>query len=500
MSNIYIQEPPTSGKVLLQTTVGDIDIELWSRECPKACRNFIQLCMEGYYNNTIFHRVVKGFIVQGGDPNGDGTGGESIYGQPFKDEFHSRLRYTRRGLVGMANSDKDDNGSQFFFTMAPTPELQNKNTLFAKVTGDTVFNMLKLEEGLVDHNERPMYPHKILKAEILNNPFDDIVPRQLNKEIKKEKKKKKEKGVKNFGLLSFGEEAEEDEVETNEFVQKNAGKAKSLHDVVDDPKLSKEPINVKSEKKDNEESDTEPGDYNMVIKEEILDEEDAAERRQRIKDKLKSKSSTKIPLTPPQIKIENSDSEEDLLLTHEQEKKKQSEKKKEEIRQEIQSLKKQYQTERKIKDELLDKKVQKDSKGKSSKPDGEDNELIKSFIEEKEKYEQLKMKIPKKGPSRENFTLSLLSKFRSKLDAIKQKREEDNENNLERNDDAAVEQEIQGDDWLCHTLRFQNDTPILAKDASTKGDDWYDVYDPRNPLNKRKRKETNDNRNNKRSR
>lgn len=182
--------------MLLQTTVGDIDIELWSRECPKACRNFIQLCMEGYYNNTIFHRVVKGFIVQGGDPNGDGTGGESIYGQPFKDEFHSRLRYTRRGLVGMANSDKDDNGSQFFFTMAPTPELQNKNTLFAKVTGDTIFNMLKLEEGLVDHNERPMYPHKIIKAEILNNPFDDIVPREMNKEVKKEKKKKKEKGVK----------------------------------------------------------------------------------------------------------------------------------------------------------------------------------------------------------------------------------------------------------------------------------------------------------------
>lgn len=143
--------------------------------------------------------------------------------------------------------------------------------------------------------------------------------------------------------------------------------------------------------------------------------------------------------------------------------------------------------------------MQKDSKGKPSKPDGEDNELIKSFIEEKEKYEQLKTKIPKKGPSREDFTLSLLSKFRSKLDAIKQKREEDNEDNLEGND-VDVEKEIQGDDWLCHTLRFQNDTPILAKDASTKGDDWYDVYDPRNPLNKRKRKETNDNRNNKRSR
>lgn len=132
----------------------------------------------------------------------------------------------------------------------------------------------------------------------------------------------------NFGLLSFGEEAEEDEVETNEFVQKNAGKAKSLHDVVDDPKLSKEPVKVKSEL--NSEGDSEPEDYQVTIKEEKLDDDEADERRQRIKDKLKSKSSksTKAPVKPVEIKIENSDSEEDLLLTHEQEKKQQSEKKK----------------------------------------------------------------------------------------------------------------------------------------------------------------------------
>ncbi|XP_005181238.1 spliceosome-associated protein CWC27 homolog [Musca domestica] len=485
MSNIYIQEPPTSGKVLLRTTVGDIDIELWSRECPKACRNFIQLCMEGYYNNTIFHRVVKDFIVQGGDPCGDGTGGESIYGQPFKDEFHSRLRYTRRGLVGMANSDKDDNGSQFFFTMGPTPELQNKNTLFGKVTGDTVFNMLKLEDGEVDHNERPMYPHKILKAEILKNPFDDIVPRELKKEVKKDKKKKKEKGVKNFGLLSFGEEAEEDEVETTEFVQKNAGKAKSLHDVVDDPKLSKEPVKVKFEDESNSESEEE---WNVPIKEEPLDGDELNDRKQRIKDKLKSRSSEKIKKNKPPIKIEEvSDSDDDQLLTHEDEKRLQKEKKKEEIRQEILTLKKQYQSEKKQKDEELEKKE------KAKKLEHDNNELIKSFIEEKEKYEGLKAKIPKKGTSREDFTLSLLSKFRSKLDALKQKREEDErEDDDEANnkvDDNVVEKEIQGDDWLCHTLKFKEDVPVLAKDASTKGDDWYDVYDPRNPLNKRKRKE-----------
>lgn len=253
--------------MLLTTSVGEIDIELWTREAPKACRNFIQLCMEGYYDGTIFHRVVKGFIVQGGDPNGDGTGGESIYGKPFKDEFHSRLRFARRGLVAMANSDKDDNGSQFFFTMGPTQELQNKHTIFGKVTGETVFNMLKLEDCPVDHNEKPFYQQKILKTEILSNPFDDIVPRIVEKKsTKKESSKKREKGVKNFGLLSFGEEAEGDEEETSKFVEtKLAGKAKSTHDVLDDPKLSKEVIKIQGQVK---ESDSE---------EEITKKDDAIE-------------------------------------------------------------------------------------------------------------------------------------------------------------------------------------------------------------------------------
>ena len=69
---------------MLKTSIGDIDIELWTKEAPKACRNFIKLCYDGYYNNTIFHRIVKGFIAQGGDPLGTGEGGQSIYGQPFK--------------------------------------------------------------------------------------------------------------------------------------------------------------------------------------------------------------------------------------------------------------------------------------------------------------------------------------------------------------------------------------------------------------------------------
>lgn len=103
MSTTYIPEPPTTGKVILATSHGELDIELWSRETPLACKNFIQLCLEGYYDKTIFHRLIPGFMVQGGDPTGTGTGGESIYGSPFKDEFHQRLKFSHRGLVAMAN-------------------------------------------------------------------------------------------------------------------------------------------------------------------------------------------------------------------------------------------------------------------------------------------------------------------------------------------------------------------------------------------------------------
>lgn len=101
MSNVYAQEPPTSGKVVLITSHGEIEIELWTKEIPKACKNFLQLCLEGYYDNTIFHRLIPGFMIQGGDPTGTGTGGDSIYGKPFNDEFHQRLKFSHRGIVAM---------------------------------------------------------------------------------------------------------------------------------------------------------------------------------------------------------------------------------------------------------------------------------------------------------------------------------------------------------------------------------------------------------------
>ncbi|KAI9491944.1 cyclophilin-like domain-containing protein [Zychaea mexicana] len=222
MSNIYALEPHTNAKVILHTTAGDVEIELWSKETPKAARNFLQLCMEGYYDNTIFHRIVPNFIIQGGDPSGTGQGGESIYeDDEFPNEYHSRLRFNRRGLVGMANVGGAEQGSQFFITLDITEELTRTHTLFGRIAGDTIYNVLKMGEMETDANERPLYPPRIKTTEIVLNPFDDIVPRITKREKKMaralekqkaaelEAKKKKKKEKKQLNLLSFGEEAEE---------------------------------------------------------------------------------------------------------------------------------------------------------------------------------------------------------------------------------------------------------------------------------------------------
>ncbi|KAL0279041.1 UNVERIFIED_CONTAM: hypothetical protein PYX00_000685 [Menopon gallinae] len=462
MSNIYIQEPPTLGKVLLITTVGEIDIELWAKETPKTCRNFIQLCMEGYYNGTIFHRVVKGFIAQGGDPTGTGSGGESIYGEPFKDEFHSRLRFTHRGLVAMANSGKDDNGSQFFFTFGPCPELQNKNTIFGKVAGDTIYNMLKLESGEIDSNERPVYPQKIIKVEILNNPFPDIVPRSLPKaKVKKKTTEEKKTGVKNFKLLSFGEEAEEDEEENKEISLTLAGKSKSTHDALDDPKLSSVPaVDVVDDDKQESEKDPEPSDL------------------MKVKEKLKAISGQSK--AAKRVKTEKDFASDDL-------KGKDAKKQKlEEIKKEILDLKKSYQRERRPEPKKEEVK-EPDKKGLKVKGN---NEYISEYNSNLDKYASKQKEIPLKGSSREDYTMSLLAKFQEKLASVKNAHQTDSDNEKDETDDNPDVDDETDDKWLAHKLVFEDNTPVLAKDANLKSDDWFDIMDPRNAINKRRREKS----------
>ncbi|KAH6934371.1 hypothetical protein HPB50_023740 [Hyalomma asiaticum] len=119
---------------IIHTSMGDIHLQLFTKECPRTTENFCVHAKEGYYNGHIFHRVIKGFMVQTGDPTGTGTGGESIWGGNFEDEFHPSLKHDRPYTLSMANAGPNTNGSQFFITVIPAPWLDNKHTVFGRVT------------------------------------------------------------------------------------------------------------------------------------------------------------------------------------------------------------------------------------------------------------------------------------------------------------------------------------------------------------------------------
>lgn len=120
-------------KATLHTTKGDIVIDLFDNHAPKTVKNFTDLIEKGFYNGTIFHRVIAGFMIQGGCPQGTGTGGP---GYKFADEFHGELSFDRPYLLAMANAGPNTNGSQFFITAAPTTWLNRKHSIFGEVTDE----------------------------------------------------------------------------------------------------------------------------------------------------------------------------------------------------------------------------------------------------------------------------------------------------------------------------------------------------------------------------
>ena len=154
-------------KAVIDTTKGEIFIKLYVNECPKTTKNFITLGKRGYYDGLIFHRVIKNFMIQTGDPKGNGTGGESIYGKPFKDEFNENLKH-EAFMVSMANAGPDTNGSQFFITTVPCDWLDNKHTVFGKVyDGSDVVQII--ENTKVDRHNKPYEDIKIVTIRFLNN-------------------------------------------------------------------------------------------------------------------------------------------------------------------------------------------------------------------------------------------------------------------------------------------------------------------------------------------
>ncbi|OCL94002.1 peptidylprolyl isomerase [Aliarcobacter thereius] len=118
---------------IFNTNLGEFKVELKPSLAPKAVENFIALSKKDYYNGTIFHRVIKGFMIQGGDPTGTGAGGESIWGENFEDEFSPNAIFDKPYILAMANRGKNTNGSQFFVTTVPTYWLNGNHSIFGYV-------------------------------------------------------------------------------------------------------------------------------------------------------------------------------------------------------------------------------------------------------------------------------------------------------------------------------------------------------------------------------
>lgn len=147
-------------KVKIETSLGMITADLYADKAPKTVQNFVTLAEKGFYDGIIFHRVIPDFMIQTGDPTGTGTGGP---GYQFADEFSPELRHDKPGVLSMANSGPNTNGSQFFIIEAPTPWLDNRHSVFGRVTEglEVVKQIARVPKGAGD---KPLTPVKMVKV------------------------------------------------------------------------------------------------------------------------------------------------------------------------------------------------------------------------------------------------------------------------------------------------------------------------------------------------
>ena len=167
------------GYARLQTSHGDVNVELYPEHAPRAVWNFVQLAKKSYYKNVKFHRNIRNFMIQGGDPTGTGKGGQSVWGKPFMDEYaQSPLSHTERGILSMANKGKNTNTSQFFVTYRKTPHLDRKHTIFGKCIlddpgGETMATLKRLEDVPTDSGDRPTGLCAIEDIVVYVDPFEE---------------------------------------------------------------------------------------------------------------------------------------------------------------------------------------------------------------------------------------------------------------------------------------------------------------------------------------
>lgn len=159
--NLYANDK--NPHVILETTQGIIELELYPDIAPLAVENFLTHIKDGYYNGVAFHRIIKDFMIQGGDPTESGRGGKSIWGKAFKDEFKDKT-FNKVGVLAMANAGKHTNGSQFFITTAKTPWLNGRHTIFGQAIIDSIPTLRKLNKVKTLRGDRPKDRQEIIKA------------------------------------------------------------------------------------------------------------------------------------------------------------------------------------------------------------------------------------------------------------------------------------------------------------------------------------------------
>ncbi|KAI1374590.1 hypothetical protein F4677DRAFT_425522 [Hypoxylon crocopeplum] len=169
------------GYARIETNLGDLNIELQTEYSPKAVWNFTRLAQKGYYKGVGFHRNIKNFMIQGGDPSGTGRGGTSIWGKNFQDEFDGPLTHDTRGMLSMANKGKNTNSSQFFITYRPVKHLDRKHTIFGKVVGGTDV-LSKMEAVPTDGSDRPLNKIFIKDVVVYLDPFDEFLKQKADRD------------------------------------------------------------------------------------------------------------------------------------------------------------------------------------------------------------------------------------------------------------------------------------------------------------------------------
>ncbi|XP_065073432.1 RING-type E3 ubiquitin-protein ligase PPIL2 [Ochlerotatus camptorhynchus] len=183
------------GYVRFLTNFGALNLELYCDQVPKTCENFLKHCQTGYYNGCMFHRSIRNFMIQGGDPTGVGNGGSSIWGKKFADEIRPNLSHSGRGILSMANSGPNTNGSQFFITYRSCRHLDGKHTIFGKLVGGLEV-LTEMERVEVDNKDRPIENIFIQRVQVFVDPFqeaDEELANQRSEELERVHREAEEK-------------------------------------------------------------------------------------------------------------------------------------------------------------------------------------------------------------------------------------------------------------------------------------------------------------------